>query len=172
MMNEKCFYFVEGECEAQLIHALKLSPARLISGRVKVYNTIQELIPKSVLLTIQTGTTIALAFDTDKPDTTILRKNIELIKRYCKRIKIVYLPQVLDFEDEMVWCTDVGSAIDLTHSRGLSNFKTDFCRLKASDCRLLLERHHFNADLLWSKTPPVDYEFVSLNSDWVKTKQA
>ena len=59
-MNEKCFYFVEGECEAQLIHALKLSSARLISGRVKVYNTIQELIPKSVLLTIQTGTTIAL----------------------------------------------------------------------------------------------------------------
>lgn len=93
-MTDKCLYFVEGECEASLINALKQNPGRLIPGRTKVFNIIQNLIPKSVLLAIQPGTTIALVFDTDKPDVQILQANIEQINRYCHRARIVFLPQV------------------------------------------------------------------------------
>ena len=46
-MNNKCIYYVEGPCEQQLIAALKETPARLIPGKVKVFNVVQNLIPKS-----------------------------------------------------------------------------------------------------------------------------
>lgn len=169
-MAEKCFYFVEGKCEKQLINALQQPPGKLIPGRVKVFNIIQELIPISILVTIQSGSKVALVFDTDKADTEKLEENIKRILCYCKNIKILYLPQVRNFEDELLRCTDVRSVIELTHSRSLSNFKNDFCNLKPSDCRHLLERHHINADLLWSAAVPSEFRFIEHNCDGVKTK--
>ena len=98
----KCIYYVEGPCEQQLIAALKESPSKLLPGKVKVYNVIQNLIPKSQLLSIQAGTTVVLAFDTDVEQTVTLRKNLELLDKYCAKLHIVYLPQVLNLEDELV----------------------------------------------------------------------
>ena len=45
-MNNKCIYYVEGPCEQQLIAALKEQPAKLIPGKIKVFNVVQNLIPK------------------------------------------------------------------------------------------------------------------------------
>ena len=72
--ENKCIYYVEGPCEQQLIAALKESPSKLITGKVKVYNIVQNLIPKSQMLSIQSGTTVVLAFDTDVEQTTNLKK--------------------------------------------------------------------------------------------------
>ena len=58
-MNNKCIYYVEGPCEQQLIVALKEAPERLIPGKIKVFNVVQNLIPKSQMLSIQAGTTVA-----------------------------------------------------------------------------------------------------------------
>mgnify|MGYP005925665049 CR=1 FL=1 len=55
-MNNKCIYYVEGPCEQQLIAALKEAPERLIPGKIKVFNVVQNLIPKSPMLSIQAGT--------------------------------------------------------------------------------------------------------------------
>lgn len=44
-MNNKCIYYVEGPCEQQLVAALKENPAKLIPGKIKVYNVVQNLIP-------------------------------------------------------------------------------------------------------------------------------
>lgn len=52
-MNNKCIYYVEGPCEQQLIAALKQNPAKLIPGKIKVLNVIQNLIPKSQMLSIE-----------------------------------------------------------------------------------------------------------------------
>ena len=41
------YYYVEGSCEQQLIAALKEAPERLIPGKIKVFNVVQNLIPKS-----------------------------------------------------------------------------------------------------------------------------
>lgn len=76
-MNNKCIYYVEGPCEQQLVAALKENPSKLIPGKIKVYNVVQNLIPKSQLLAIQSGTTIVLAFDTDVEQTINLKKNLE-----------------------------------------------------------------------------------------------
>ena len=89
-MNNKCIYYVEGPCEQQLIAALKEAPERLIPGKIKVFNVVQNLIPKSQMLSIQAGTTVVLVFDTDVPQTSNLKKNLELLTRYCGKLKIIF----------------------------------------------------------------------------------
>lgn len=64
-------------------------------------------------------------FDTDVEQTAKLKKNLELLTRYCGELLIVFLPQVLNLEDELVRCTDVSSAADLTRSNSIRNFKND-----------------------------------------------
>lgn len=167
-MNNKCIYYVEGPCEQQLISALKESPAKLIPGKVKVFNVVQNLIPKSQMLSIQSGTTVVLVFDTDVTVTSNLQKNLELLHRYCGKLRIVFLPQVLNLEDELVRCTDVKNITDLTKSNSIRNFKTDFCKLKVKDCRAMLERHNLIAEKLWSSKIPDIFSFVDHNNSQIR----
>ena len=167
-MNGKCIYYVEGSCEKQLISALKEQPAKLAPGKIRIFNVIQDLIPRSQLLTIQSGTTVIFVFDTDVPETEVLKKNIEQIGRYCTKVKIVYLAQVLNFEDEIVRATDVSNAPELTQSNGIRNFKADFCRMASAPCRDLLERHHIDVTLLWTTPVPEAFSFVTQNSKSIK----
>ena len=39
---------------------------------------------------IQAGTTVVLVFDTDVPQTSNLKKNLELLTRYCGKLKIIF----------------------------------------------------------------------------------
>ena len=167
-MNNKCIYYVEGPCEQQLIAALRETPAKLIPGKVKVFNVVQNLIPKSQMLSIQSGTTVALVFDTDVQQTTNLKKNLELLRRYCGKLKIIFLPQVLNLEDELVRCTDVKAVTELTRSGSLRNFKTDFCKMKAKDCRSMLERRGLDYSRLWMSKVPESFAFVESNSTQIK----
>ena len=169
-MNGKCIYYVEGPCEQQLIAALKEAPAKLIAGKIKVFNVVQNIIPKSQMLSIQPGTTVVLVFDTDVPRSVNLNKNVELLKRYCGRLKIVYLAQVMNLEDELVRCSDVKAAAELTKSAGTKNFKTDFCRMSAKDCRSMLDRHHLNIARLWTTAPPDEFDSITLNGESIKIK--
>ena len=167
-MNNKCIYYVEGPCEQQLIAALKETPARLIPGKVKVFNVVQNLIPKSQMLSIQAGTTVVLVFDTDVSQTSNLKKNLELLTRYCGKLKIIFLPQVLNLENELVRCTDVRTVMELTKSGSVKNFKTDFCKIKTKDCRSMLEHHKLDYPRLWMTKAPEAFNFVDNNSFQIK----
>lgn len=46
-------------------------------GKVKVYNVIQKLIPKSQLLTIQKDSIVVFLIDTDVDETKYLSQNID-----------------------------------------------------------------------------------------------
>lgn len=167
-MSNKCIYYVEGPCEQQLISALKEAPEKLIPGKTKVFNVVQNLIPKSQILSIQAGTTVVFVFDTDVPQTSNLKKNVELLNRYCRKLKIVFLPQVLNLEEELVRCTDVRTAMDLTKSESVRNFKTDFCKMKAKECRAMLERHKLDHERLWMTKVPKAFGFIENNSFQIK----
>ena len=132
-MNNKCIYYVEGPCEQQLIAALKEAPERLIPGKIKVFNVVQNLIPKS-----------------------------QMSENH-------FFPQVLNLEDELVRCTDVRTAMELTKSGSVKNFKTDFCKMKAKDCRSMLERHKLDYTRLWMTKTPEAFSFVENNSSRIKT---
>lgn len=168
MNYKKCQYYVEGKCEAQLINALKMEPRLLTPGKVNVFNVITDEIPRREINMIKVGTTVVFVFDTDVEKIDILLKNISYVKNYVSQCKIVLLAQVLDFEDEIARSTDVKRAQDLTKSKSVGDFKTDFCRMNVEEVRNALERHHLDVSVLWTKNPPEKFSFVKQNSEAVK----
>lgn len=167
-MVSRCIYFVEGPCEQQLINALREPPSRIMSGKVKVFNVVQNLIPKSMLFSFDEGTTVVLAFDTDVAETLTLKRNIESLKKYCSRVKIVYLPQVLSLEDELERSSDVRRIAELTKSRSVKDFKSDFCRMRTRECRIMLEKHSLDVRKLWTSKVPDSFSFIAGNSQIIK----
>lgn len=115
------------------------------------------------MLSIQSGTTVVFVFDTDVSQTSNLQKNLELLGRYCGKLKIVFLPQVLNLEEELVRCTDVKTVTELTKSGSVKNFKTDFCKMKTKECRSMLERHKLDCERLWMTKTPEGFAFVENN---------
>ena len=91
------------------------------------------------------------------------------LTRYCGKLKIIFLPQVLNLEDELVRCADVRTAMELTKSGSVKNFKTDFCKMKTKDCRSMLERHKLDYARLWMTKTPEAFSFVENNSSQIKT---
>ena len=152
----------------QLINALKLEPGKIAPGKVKVTNVITKLISKSDIARLKPGTTVVLVFDTDVRLTNTLKRNIENLKRFCSNVKVIFLPQVLNIEDELVKATDVKRVQDLTKSTGIENFKNDFCRMKLPECRRMLERHSLDIQKLWISKVPEDFSFLKKNSNQIK----
>lgn len=168
-MNKTCVYYCEGEDDQKLIDALKVFPSKILPGKSKKLNVIQSLIPKSILLGIKPETNVALVFDTDvTTNLDVIKKNIENIRKYCHGVKIIYLLQVKNLEDELVRCTDVKMILELTKSKSLSNFKTDFRKMKDEQCRNTLERHRIDVNSLWTTKAPDEFEFAERNSGLVK----
>lgn len=167
-MNSRVIYFVEGECEETLIHALKMQPSLVCPGKVRKHNVIQDLIPKSILLSIKPRTQVVFVFDTDVERTDILKKNMDRIHQYCSQIVIVHLMQVLNFEDEMVRSTDVKKAQDLTKSKSISNFKHDFGRMNPKECRQNLKRHRFDIHKIWVTKPRKNFSDFEQNGNLIK----
>ncbi len=171
-MSKPCVYYCEGEDDQKLIEALKVLPEKIFPGKARKLNVVQSLIPKSILLTIKPETNVVLVFDADVvTNLTIVKKNIENIKKYCRSVKLIYLLQVKNLEDELVRCTDVRSVMELTKSKSLSNFKTDFRRMKEEQCRRMLENHGIDVSKLWTTEAPSEYDFVERNSAVIKIKE-
>lgn len=165
---KNCIYFVEGECEEALLSALKENPALIAQGKIKVLNVLTEDISKSRVIMISPGTTVVFVFDTDVPITDILKRNIARIEQYCTNSKLIFLPQVRNLEDELVRCTDVSKVTELTKSKSISNFKSDFC--KTSNLRAVLTKHQIDVLRLWTTNPPEPFTFVPKNSSAIKSK--
>lgn len=145
-----------------------MEPGKLVPGKVIIHNVIQDEIPRREIVKILPGTMVVFAFDTDVEKIDILMKNIEYVKKYVTNVKIINLAQVRNFEDEIARATDVKKAQDLTRSRSISDFKSDFCRLKVAECRNTLERHGIDVKSLWITMVPEVFGFVIQNSGLVK----
>ena len=94
------------------------------------------------------------------------------LNRYCGKLHIVFLPQVLNLEDELTRCTNVKNVSELTRSNSTRNFKTDFCRIKSKDCRAMLERHGLDTAKLWTSKVPEPFSFIENNSHQIKATYA
>ena len=168
-MNRKCIYLTEGECEEKLIRALKEKPALLIPGKVKRFNVIQDELKTNHLVTFSPGSLVILVFDTDNEVTEHLKKNIAALRSRCAGVKVMTIAQVLNFEDEIVRCTDVDKAPDLTKSNSVSEFKTAVHKMKEAEFRRALERHKFDLSKLWTQSVPECFRFIKQDGESVKT---
>ena len=166
--NRKCYYFTEGQCEEKLVKALKLKPALLKPGKVKLFNVVQNILPVSILMSIEPGSVAVLVFDTDKDETDHLKQNIKLLKKRCTGVEVLTILQVLNFEDEVERATDVNCAENLTRSKTVEDFKSSVNRMKEIDLRRALERNKLSMDTLWTKEPPKSFHFLSQDSGKIK----
>lgn len=167
---KKCIYLTEGECEEKLIRALKERPSLVLPGKVKKFNVIQNELPASLLMQFDLGSIVVLVFDTDKDETSHLRKNIALLKSLSFKVEILTILQVLNFEDEIERATDVSKAQDLTRSKTINDFKSAVNRMKDKEFRNALKRHNLDLEKLWNQNPPKAFRFISQDSTRVKAR--
>ena len=76
--------------------------------------------------TLERETIVVLVFDTDIEKIDILDKNIELIKNSNNVRDIIYILQIKNLEDELVYSTKIKKIKDLLESKSDKDFKRDF----------------------------------------------
>lgn len=134
MGDKNYIYYVEGQCEEKLLKVLKTDMRFICPGKISKYNVIQEKIKVAQLRTLKKGTTAVLVFDTDTTDNTaVLKENIDTLKKYSAVSNVLCITQVENLEDEIVRSCDVNKAQELTNSKSVSSFKSDF--IKTSDLK-------------------------------------
>lgn len=166
MKTKRFVYFVEGQCEEKLITALKKEPSLIQPGKCNVLNPISEKLSPNDFITVPVGSIIIFVFDTDVANNTILEHNMKMVKRYAPHCEIVLIPQVMTIEDELLRATIVKKVEDLTRSKSLANFKSDFCALK--NCRNILEKYKLDMSILWSKKPDGVFDKYPQQSSRIK----
>lgn len=99
--NNIYLYIVEGDCEEHALTFLKNNYVQ--SGKVVRLNPLQKEISQMILRNLKENTIAILIFDTDTLDgTEVLEKNKKILKR-SKQIKdIILVPQVKNFEEELI----------------------------------------------------------------------
>ena len=163
--NNPVQYFVEGETEKAFIEQIRNK--YVLSGKIDVLNILQNEIKNSRLISIKPNTTIILIFDTDVQKKELLNRlaqNIKILKA-SKHIKeVVVISQVLNFEDELVYATNIKSIEKFIPNCTKKEFKSKFIKL-GSGMVAMLEKQDFNADKLWSRSVNNGNIFYIINKD-------
>lgn len=149
MQNKLIHYFVEGECEKKFIDSFKIDPYNaFVSGKVSVFNVIKRRITINRLMTLNPKTIIILVYDIDVLDTHILEENIKLLKKY--KFKDVYhIHSIQNFEDELVYASNLKKIDDLFGTKCLDDFKSKFINHK--DIIHKLDDIGFDVNKMWSR---------------------
>lgn len=166
--NNVYLYIVEGECEEHALNFLKGNYIQ--SGKVLRRNPIQSELTNMHIRNIKDNTVAILIFDTDTSDgTKILIKNKKTLES-CKKVKdVVLIPQVKNFEEELIKSTDIRRIEEFTNSRSQSDFKRDF--LNNRNLENLFKKNNFNINRFWKGTPTGLYQGIENNSDKIILKK-
>lgn len=142
-------YFVEGECEEKLINSLKVRTLEyLIPGKVTVFNFTNKLITNPRIAVLNKDTIIILVYDIDINKIEILNKNIAKLKKFGFK-KIYHIQSINNFEDEIVYSTNLNSINGLFNTVGKEEFKKEF--IHSSNIIKKLDSVGFNKEKLWSR---------------------
>ena len=163
--GKKYHYFVEGKCEKKLIETLK-EHSLIVPGKVEIHNVTQEEITELKLRPLSEGTTIIFVFDTDIPDTKILKENIQIINNNNRFNVLWTVLQVKNLEDEIVRSTDIKLIRELLPSKSTKDFKSDF--IKEKNLYSKLQAKKFDYSKLWITEPDKNYSFVKNDGNKVK----
>ncbi len=165
--GKKFVYFVEGENEKVLINCIK--NRFVVPGVVSVFNPLQKNL-KTQIRMHPPNTCVILVFDTDSVEASkieMLRSNIQALKKSRNIQEVILIPQVKNFEDELVAATSVSKAMEFTNSKSGSDFKRDFNRME-KQLLAKLEEYHFDIRLLWAKNADNDYREFNNTAEKIK----
>ena len=160
-MSQIYRYYVEGECEQHFLDSYKsgINP-KFHAGKVEVFNILTQKITQMRLINFSKNTSLVLVYDTDKSPTEIFEHNIELLKKNNNISQIIHVQSVQNFEDEVVYSTDIKNINELFNTKSSKEFKGKFI---ASNISTKLKSVHFDFAKIWSRKP--------LNSEFHKYKQ-
>lgn len=153
----KRIYFVEGECEKQLIDTLKSKENGVIKpGKSEILNVVQEEIGKFKLITLEPESEVVLIYDTDVKNTSILEKNVGLIEKYTKKIKIYHIQSVRNIEEEIVYSSNIKKIDEVFKTKGDNEFKRKFCQCN----NLFAKLNEIGCDYskMWIRKPDFEFE--------------
>lgn len=167
-MSIKCryHYFVEGECERQLIETLKSQKTLLLSGKVDVFNPVIKPFTQLHLRSFRQNTVVVLVFDTDTEDPSLLKSNISFLRSGANVKDVWCIPQVRNLEDELLRSTDLKSIRKLVNAPTIKEFKHFF--IKEKNLYQKLESHCFDLMKIWA-TKPQGY-FSEIENDGRRIK--
>lgn len=148
LANNIYHYFVEGECEEKLINTFKMPPYQYFqSGKVDVFNFINNRISNQRLTALNKRTIIILVYDIDVEKIDILDENTKKIKD--AGFRVYHIQSIKCFEDEMVFSTNLKDINDMFDTENMEEFKHRFINQKNIDKKL--ERISFNINKIWSR---------------------
>lgn len=160
-------YYVEGEDERCLVNALKKDLQCIQTGKVDRFNAIQECFSAVRIRALNQNTVIILVYDTDVENTSILRKNIQFLKKQ-KFIKdVICIPQIKKMEEELSYACNIKDVKEITHSRTIKDFKRDI--ISCTNLGDRLEKCGFDIDKFWSRIPV--NKFSEFGNDAKKIKR-
>lgn len=163
--NNIYLYIVEGDCEEHALTFLKNNYVQ--SGKVLRLNPLQKEISQMILRNLKENTIAILIFDTDTLDgTEVLEKNKKILKR-SKQIKdIILVPQVKNFEEELIRACNIKKIEEFTKSKSKKDFKRDF--LSNKNLPNLFQKNNFNISKFWIGTPTGLYKNLENQSFKIK----
>lgn len=148
--NRIYHYFVEGECEAKLIKELKDPSIQLfISGKIDVFNVVNQKLTINRLLSLNKDTVIILIYDIDVPKTEILEYNVNLLKKYQYK-NVYHIQSINNFEDEILYSTNLKNICEMFNTEKRQEFKSRF--ISHRDLFNKLKDLNFDHTKIWSRT--------------------
>lgn len=164
-------YFVEGECEEKMVNVLKHHFHFIQNGRVKHISPAHKKITEALCRTLSNKTNAVLVFDTDVNDCSILKileDNIKFLKDSPNISNVICIPQVLNFEDEIMRSTDIKKLSGLFSAKSKADFKRNFIKTKEEVVFKDLKQHHFDFEKFWKSNPKGIYSHIPNNSDDIR----
>lgn len=168
MAKNRFIYLVEGETEKLLVNTLKSEMKLIEAGNVKKFNVIQDMLKNSNLIDVKPNSIAILIFDTDVSNIDILLKNINFLKKSSIIKDVICIPQVKNFEDELLRACSIKKITEFINSKSKSDFKNDFLKLQPQKVKSSLEKNKFNINLLWSCTANGIFENIKNDSNKIK----
>ena len=164
-------YFVEGEMDKKMINVLKTHFRYIYPGKVEVINVVLHKISKSRLMKLRSGTKVILVFDTDRSETEILKKNLEILDSYEKISNVICIPQNKNFEDELVRSCNIRKVKDFNDSSSIDEFKRKFLHVSDENLKSKLKEKDFDIKKMWSLNSPYPYDDIDNGADKIKIQK-
>lgn len=173
-MSKRYQYYVEGECEKQLLKSfMYLEEDCFVEGKVEVFNFINEKMSSARARAIKNNTTIVVIVDTDIERIDLLDENINTLKNISRidEKDIILVFSMKTFEDEIVYASSGIKRInDLLNTKSVDEFKKKFIAHK----NIVNKLYNIGFDIhkMWSRKPSEPFDkYINKGSKIIKKSQ-
>ena len=167
--NETYQYYVEGKDEKAIIDVLKQEFRCIETGKVEVFNVVQDKLNAIRIRTLKSGTTVILVYDTDiDVNTETLKYNVEFLKSQSAVKKVICIPQVKNLEDELLRACNINNVTQITNSASKKDYKADL--IKCTNLGSRLKKCGFDITKFWNEIHKNSFKEFENNSGSIKRR--